>query len=90
MSRLEDVGRVKCLHHEGIHVRVCHVYGKGLRAYVGIVCRHRVSFVFPEKGGKDVVLDEINSYKDNPGELIFDDFEELIYTGYPIGTEYLG
>ena len=49
--------------------------------------------VFPEKEirkEKEVVLDEINSYKDNPGELIFDDFEGLIYQGYSIGSNILG
>ena len=33
--------------------------------------------VFPEKEiekEKEVVIDEINSYKDSPGELIYDDF----------------
>lgn len=49
--------------------------------------------VFPEKEiekEKEVVIDEINSYKDSPGELIFDDFEELIYQGEPIGRNILG
>lgn len=49
--------------------------------------------VFPEKEiekEKEVVIDEINSYKDSPGELIYDDFEELIYNGYPIGRNILG
>lgn len=49
--------------------------------------------VFPEREiekEKEVVIDEINSYKDSPGELIFDDFEELIYQGYPIGRNILG
>ena len=49
--------------------------------------------VFPEKEitkEKEVVIDEINSYRDSPGELIFDDFEELIYQGYPIGRNILG
>lgn len=49
--------------------------------------------VFPEKEmekEKEVVIDEINSYKDSPGELIFDDFEELIYKDYPIGRNILG
>lgn len=49
--------------------------------------------VFPEKEiekEKEVVIDEINSYKDSPGELIYDDFEELIYRGYPIGRNILG
>lgn len=49
--------------------------------------------VFPEKEigkEKEVVADEINSYRDNPGEAIFDDFEELIYRGYSIGRNILG
>jgi len=49
--------------------------------------------VFPEKElekEKEVILDEINSYKDSPSELIFDDFEELIFKGDPIGRNILG
>lgn len=38
----------------------------------------------------DVVIDEINSYKDSPSELIFDDFEEVIFAGHPIGRSILG
>jgi len=39
---------------------------------------------------KDVVLDEINSYKDSPSELIFDEFEELLFSGHPLGRSILG
>jgi predicted Zn-dependent peptidase len=49
--------------------------------------------VFPEKEiekEKDVVIEEINSYLDNPSELIFDDFEELIFSDQPIGRNILG
>jgi predicted Zn-dependent peptidase len=49
--------------------------------------------IFPEKEiekEKDVVIEEINSYLDNPAELIFDDFEELIFTNQPIGRNILG
>ena len=49
--------------------------------------------VFPEKEiekEKDVVLDEINSYLDNPAELIFDDFEEIVFQNQPIGRNILG
>lgn len=49
--------------------------------------------VFPDKEitkEKDVVIEEINSYLDNPSELIFDDFEELIFSGMPIGRNILG
>jgi predicted Zn-dependent peptidase len=49
--------------------------------------------VFPEKEiekEKDVVIEEINSYLDSPSELIFDDFEELVFSGQPIGRNILG
>lgn len=39
---------------------------------------------------KDVVTEEINSYLDTPAELIFDDFEEQIFAGQPIGHNILG
>lgn len=49
--------------------------------------------VFPDKEivkEKDVVIEEINSYLDTPSELIFDDFEELVFSGMPIGRNILG
>ena len=48
---------------------------------------------FPEseiEKERDVVLDEILSYLDNPSELIFDDFENLLYDGHPLGHDILG
>jgi predicted Zn-dependent peptidase len=48
---------------------------------------------FPEKEinkEKDVIIDEINSYLDSPGEMIFDEFEEQVYSGHPIGRNILG
>lgn len=39
---------------------------------------------------KDVVIEEINSYLDNPAELIFDDFEEMIFADQPISHNILG
>lgn len=38
----------------------------------------------------EVIIDEIQSYEDNPGELIFDDFEDLIFRGHPLGRNILG
>ena len=48
---------------------------------------------FPEKElvkEKEVIIDEINSYKDNPSELIFDDFDELLFAASPLGRPILG
>ncbi len=49
--------------------------------------------VFPEAEIEkeiEVVIDEINSYRDSPSELIFDDFEDLIFEGNAIGRNILG
>ena len=48
---------------------------------------------FPEKElekEKEVIKDEISSYKDSPGESIFDDFEDHIFRGDPLGRNILG
>jgi len=37
-----------------------------------------------------VVIDELNDIEDNPEELIFDKFEELIYNGNPLGLPVIG
>ncbi|MCD8264729.1 MAG: insulinase family protein [Tannerellaceae bacterium] len=38
----------------------------------------------------DVILDEISSYEDSPSELIFDEFENLVFAGHPLGHHILG
>ena len=48
---------------------------------------------FPEQElekEKDVVIEEINYYKDTPSELIIDDFESMVYQGHPMGRNILG
>ncbi len=39
---------------------------------------------------KEVVLEEISSYLDSPGELIYDEFENMIFPGQPLGRFILG
>jgi predicted Zn-dependent peptidase len=39
---------------------------------------------------KLVILDEINAYKDNPAEQIFDDFEERLFAQTTVGRSILG
>ena len=38
----------------------------------------------------EVVCDEIESYNDTPSEQIFDDFEDLVFHGHPLGRNILG
>lgn len=49
--------------------------------------------VFPEhelEKEKEVIVDEINSYKDSPVDRIFDDFEDLLFAGSSLGHNILG
>ena len=38
----------------------------------------------------EVVCDEIESYNDSPADLIYDDFENIIFQGHPLGHNILG
>ena len=65
--------------------------------YVGRAAELLLDIVFhstyPEEEMRhevEVVLDEIESYNDSPAELIYDDFEALIFEGQPLGRNILG
>lgn len=49
--------------------------------------------VYPQKEidkEVEVICDEIESYNDSPAELIYDEFENLIFRGHPLGHSILG
>ena len=39
---------------------------------------------------KEVICDEIESYNDSPAELIFDEFENVLFPNHPLGHNILG
>lgn len=48
---------------------------------------------FPEEEiaiEKGVVIDEIKSYKDSPADDVYDQFEEALFEGHPLGRSILG
>jgi len=64
-------------------------FERAMEVVADIVCHS----TFPEKEiakERDVIIDEILSYQDSPAELIFDDFEELLYGQHPLGRNILG
>lgn len=94
ISRLEDVGgeidAYTTKEETAIYASFLkEYYSRSIELFSDIL----FNSTFPEKElekEKEVILDEINSYKDSPAELIFDDFEELIFNGHPIGRNILG
>ena len=94
LSRLEDVGGELNAYttKEETAVHASFLKDDYERA-IDLISDITFNSVFPEKEiekEKDVVIEEINSYLDNPAELIFDDFEELIFLNQPIGRNILG
>lgn len=94
ISRLEDVGGEIDAYTTKEETTI---YASFLKEYYSRTMELFADIIFnssfPDKElekEKEVILDEINSYKDNPAELIFDDFEELIFKGHPIGRNILG
>lgn len=94
LSRLEDVGG-ELNAYTGKEETV--LYASFLKKHLGraVELLFEIAFesTYPEKEvkkEKDVIYDEINSYLDSPSELIFDDFEDLIFAGHPIGRNILG
>lgn len=64
-------------------------YSKAVELIADIV----FNSTFPEaeiEKEKHVIFDEINSYKDSPTDRIYDEFEDLIFEGSPLGHNILG
>jgi len=48
---------------------------------------------FPERQidkERNVILEEMSMYKDNPEDAIMDDFDEIVFSGHPLGHNILG
>lgn len=48
---------------------------------------------FPEREltkEREVIVDEINTYKDSPADMIFDTFDDMIFSGSELGHNILG
>lgn len=94
ISRMEDVGGDINAYttKEETCVYTSFLKGDYARAaeLIQDVLFHSVFPVKELKKEKDIIADEINSYLDDPAELIFDEFEEHLFNGHPIGRNILG
>ena len=94
LNRLENVGGE--LNAFTTKEETC-IYASVLLPYferaVELVADISQNSIFPEhelEKEKDVVIDEINSYKDNPSEEIFDEIENYVFENHPLGKNILG
>lgn len=93
-SRLEDVGGELNAYTTKEDTAVHATILKGdFEKAVELIADIVFNSIFPPKEmekEKEVILDEINSYKDSPADLIFDDFEDLLFNGTSLGHNILG
>ncbi|MBE0666362.1 MAG: insulinase family protein, partial [Bacteroidales bacterium] len=94
LSRLEDVGgelnAYTTKEETAIHASFLKEhYSRAVELLADLLfaSTYNVSEIEKEK---EVVIEEINSYLDNPAEYIFDEYEELIFPDQPIGRSILG
>jgi len=64
-------------------------YAKAVELIHDIVFNSRFPAAEVERE-KEVILEEISSFRDTPSEQVFDDFEELIFEGSPLAHNILG
>jgi len=94
LSRMENVGgemnayttkEDTCIHAAFLNTH----YARSLELFNDIVFNHRITDKALQLE-KSVVIDEIKSTKDSPSELIFDEFDSLLFPNHPLGRNTLG
>ena len=74
-------------------VYYCAILRDHVRKAVDVLCDIVFDSQYPQtevEKEREVVCDEIESYEDSPAELIFDDIENLLFEGHPLGHNILG
>lgn len=94
LSRLENVGGE--LNAYTTKEETC-IYASFLSPYyersLELFADISLNSIFPKneiEKEKEVVIDEINSYRDNPAEEIFDEIEDQVFAGHALGRNILG
>ncbi|MCF8465347.1 MAG: insulinase family protein, partial [Flavobacteriales bacterium] len=94
LSRMEDIGgelnAYTTKEETVVHATfLSEHYSRAIELFNDIVFHS----TFPKKElekEKSVIVDEINSYLDSPSEMIFDEFDELVFANDPLGRGTLG
>ena len=71
----------------------CAIQAKHLKKAVDVLCDIVFHSTYPQSEVEkecEVVCDEIESYEDSPAELIFDEIENILFEGHPLGHNILG
>jgi predicted Zn-dependent peptidase len=94
LGRLENVGAdlnaFTTREDTSIYASVASRYFERALELLSDIVFHSVFPIREIEKEKAVIIDEINSYRDNPSEWIHDEFDELIFPDHPLGRNILG
>lgn len=94
LNRMENVGgNLNAYTNKEETVLYCSFLREHLQRAVELLCDIAFHSTFPQHEipkETEVIIDEIDSYEDSPADLIFDDFESLIFSNHPLGRNILG
>ena len=71
----------------------CAIQAQHVRKAIDVLCDIVFHSNYPQhevEKEREVVCDEIESYEDSPAELIFDEIENILFEGHPLGHNILG
>ena len=71
----------------------CAIQARHFMKAVNVLCDIVFHSTYPQsevEKEREVVCDEIESYEDSPAELIFDEIENILFEGHPLGHNILG
>ena len=71
----------------------CAIQAQHIKKAVDVLCDIVFHSTYPQhevEKEREVVCDEIESYEDTPAELIFDEIENILFKGHPLGHNILG
>ena len=71
----------------------CAIQNQHFKKAVDVLCDIVFHSTYPQhevEKEREVVCDEIESYEDTPAELIFDEIENILFKGHPLGHNILG
>lgn len=94
IDRIENVGgEINAYTTKEETTLYCCVMNQHVERAIELMTDMLLNSVFPAEqldNERQVIIEEIDSYKDNPAEQIYDDFEELVFGRHPLGHNILG
>ena len=94
LNTIEGVGgELNAYTGKEVTVFYCAITRQHLRCAVDVLCDIVFHSQYPQHEVEkecEVVCDEIESYEDSPAELIFDEFENVLFQGHALGHNILG